>query len=132
MMVDEDQKAYIGVGFTSPEIANRLGWDQENIWMPEHALQWIQANHATLSDPIGAAHIILNHPRSVHQDLQSDDGIYFITDAEELRSGGLLKSRSTRYVDAVVRFEWVSDGAFLRPFHLSPRKRNQGGFQLWP
>lgn len=39
VMVDEDQKAYIGVGFTSPEIANRLGWDQENIWMPEHALQ---------------------------------------------------------------------------------------------
>jgi hypothetical protein len=132
VFVHEDGIVYIGVGTTTPKIAERIGWDQENIWMPEHVLQYVQLRHAPVVDPVTTAAFVLRHPMSVHQDRGSRHLTYFLVDAAVIREQGFLQSSSSRFVDAIVELRYVPGGSILRLFHLSPRNRNQGGMQLWP
>ena len=75
---------------------------------------------------------MVTKPLSVHKDRERENVTYFIVDGASLRGSGLLRSNSTRYVDAAVELRQVPSGNVLRLFHLSPRDQNQGGMQLWP
>lgn len=133
VLVAEDGHIYISIGNTTPAIAARLGWTQANVWMPEHVLTGINWRHPVIIDPITSASRVLQAPLSVHEDPRGrPDHSYWIIPAQALRNEGLLASRSTRYVDAVVELRYVGESGLLRIFHLSPRSRNQGGLQLWP
>lgn len=133
VQVAEDGFLYIAVGNTSPHIAQRLGWTQANIWMPEHVLRDIMGKRSwIIPDPVAAAALILAIPVTVRKDQRPDDAVRFIVEATELRRRGLLQSASTRYVDTLVELREAPGGNLLRLFHLSPRGKNQGGEQLWP
>lgn len=132
IFVEEDGIIYTSVGQTRPEIASRLGWTQPNIWLPSPALRDMRIYHEVIVDHINAAALALQNPFSVHEG--RDEGqYYFFLYAELFREAGLLTSRSTRFIDAVVQLRETIDGSkLLRLFHLSPATRNKGGRQLWP
>ncbi len=131
IFVEEDAHLYIAVGSTTAEIAERLGWVQENVWLPEPVEKRIQLKHRVIRNSVAAAAFVLGNPSGVHQGRHPDEW-YFIIDAGIIRDEGLLQSSSTRYVDAVVELRSAHGGAYLRVFHLSPRKKNHGGIHLWP
>lgn len=132
VLVEEDGWLYINTGQAPDDIEHALGWEHENIWMPQHVLRYISRHHPVISDPVLAMSAVLRQPLSVHQDLKAAHHRYLIADAELLRAKSLLASRSTRYVDAVVELRRIHGGRILRAFHLSPTKQNRGGRQLWP
>lgn len=109
--VDELREIFYSVGSTTPAISRRLGWTAGGVWMPE---------------------AVLNQPISVHEGRKDPAKRYFVVEGETLRALGLLASRSTRYIDAVVEWHQVPGGTYLRLFHLSPRKWNRGGKRSWP
>lgn len=130
--VKEDGFIYAGIGQTTPEIIDRIGWDQANVWMPERVETGVLIEHGVVPDPVLAAHAVLVGALSVHEDRRGRGFVYFVTVAERLRVVELLTSRSTDFVDGVVELRHVLDGRLLRFFHLAPADRNKGGRQLWP
>jgi hypothetical protein len=130
--VEEDHTTYISAGTTTPAIAQRIGWEHANIWIPDHVLIRMTARPLPFVDIISVASIVMRRPSSVHQGTRQTNHVYFIVEASVIRDAGLLLSRSARFVDAVVELRHVSGGNILRLFHLSPRGKNQGGAQLWP
>lgn len=132
VMVEEDGVIHTSIGNTIPEIARRLGWFHANIWIPDHVVARIEARPLPFADTVLVASAVVQRPTSVHQGTRQPNHVYFIVDANVVRSEGLLLSRTARYVDAVVELRRVSGGTILRLFHLSPRDKNQGGMQLWP
>jgi hypothetical protein len=133
VLVEEDGFLYIALGNTSPPIAQRLGWTQANVWLPEHALLAILRKRGwVILDPVAAATEVLAHPIIVRRDQRPDDAVCFIAEPSNLRQLGLLRSETTRYVDALVELRKVPGGNLLRLFHLSPRDNDEGGEQLWP
>lgn len=132
VLIEEDRWIYICVGQARADIAASLGWKDENVWMPEHVLRYVRDRHPAILDPVRAFSVVLQQASTVHEDLKDKNHRYFIIDARDLRAAGLLRSQTTRYVDAVVELRQVPGGRVMRAFHLSPSKRNQGGRQLWP
>ena len=133
VFVHEDGITYIGVGNASSEIAERIGWTQVNVWMPEHVYTYALTKRSRIfPKPALLASSILTHPDSVHRAVRRNDAWYFITSGTALRDRRVLTSESTRYVDAAIELRHVSGGSVLRLFHLSPRNRNYGGEKLWP
>ena len=61
VFVDEDEHVHIGVGSTTAEIAARLGWRQENGWMPEHVERGIRLKHRVIRDPIATVVLVLGN-----------------------------------------------------------------------
>lgn len=89
VFVEEDESVYISVGNTTAEIAARLGWTQENVWMPEHALKWNRTWHPVILDPPGTAALVLRHADSVHEDQKyPQNAWYFLVDGDVLRTAG--------------------------------------------
>ncbi|CAN5120191.1 hypothetical protein BH23CHL1_BH23CHL1_21980 [soil metagenome] len=132
VLIEEDHWIYICVGQARADIAATLGWNDENIWMPEHVLRYVSERHPVILNPVRAFSVLLQQALTVHEDRKDKNHRYFIVDGETLRADGLLSSQTVRYVDAVVEWRHVPDGRIMRAFHLSPNKRNQGGQQLWP
>jgi hypothetical protein len=131
-MVEEDASIYTSVGRTTDEIARRIGWTQANVWIPEHARQDMLEKHKVISDPMAASNLILLNPLGVWMLDGNSTYRLFFAGATMLREAGLLGSRTTRYVDAIIEARSVENGSVLRLFHLSPRKKNYGSIQLWP
>lgn len=132
ILVDEDRNVYVSIGNTTAEIRERLGWTQQNVWMPEHVEQYILRKHGVFSDPIAIAHAVLSTPTSVHLDSYEEDQFYFVVGRDRLIEQGFALSDGISMVDAMVELRQVQDTELLRFFHLSPRDRNRGGLQLWP
>ncbi len=130
--VEEDGTTYTSAGTTQPDIAQRIGWEHANIWIPDHVLIRMEARPLPFVDIVSVASIVMRRPTSVHQGTRQTNHVYFIAEANVVREAGLLLSRSARFVDAVVELRHISGGSILRMFHLSPRGKNQGGAQLWP
>ncbi len=132
-MPDGSIRRYYGCGTTAPEIAERLGWTQQNVWMREPERNYVLREHPNLfTDLDQAIAYVLGQPDSVHENPRGMGDFYFIVSGERLRAAGLLLSRRTRLIDAVVELRAVLDGSFLRLFHVAPALRNNGGRQLWP
>jgi hypothetical protein len=132
VFVQEDGIIYTGVGQTRIEIASRLGWTQPNIWIPEDAFQDISHEHDVYTSVSLAASSVLQHPLSVYKG-RGPPFTSFVIEGDTLRDHGLLTSRSTQFVDAVVESRRsTGERMFLRLFHLSPATRNKGDMQLWP
>ncbi len=66
IFVEEDAHLYIAVGSTTAEIAERLGWTQENVWLPLLAGRYIEKNHPEFPDPLHAIQCVLSQPRVVY------------------------------------------------------------------
>jgi hypothetical protein len=130
--VAEDGWRYFCIGHVQPEVAERVGWLHQNVWMPDHVVLGVRTKHDVLRDPVLTGSVILSKPSSVHVSLRSQSECYFIMNADRLRERELLASKSVELVDAVVELRQVSGGKLLRLFHLAPTTRNRGGRQLWP
>jgi hypothetical protein len=98
----EDGVTYACVGALPDSFVTRLNWPTGNVWMPDHAITWVSMRHAVLNDPARCAGTVITNADSIHIDSNYPDYRYFILEADPLRSVGLLTSRSTRFVDAVV------------------------------
>lgn len=134
VIVQEDGIAYYNVGLIPNDIAQRIGWLRStNVWMPEHVVQYVLDKRSNaFPNPVLLAAALIEAPSSVHQDTRWPDARYFFGDGDILRERGVLHSASTRYVDAAIELRQVPGGSLLRLFHLSPRRQNLGGKQLWP
>lgn len=131
--VAEDNRVYWALGNMAPNIREAISWPHANVWMPDHVLTNLVVTRVRVfrsSVLVGAR--ILESPQSVHRDLLRDDCLYLFADGEDLRRRGVLLSQSTPYVDAVIELRAIEGHVLPRMFHLSPRKRNRGGEQLWP
>ena len=125
---------YHSVGTTTSAIAARLGWGQSNVWLREIERNRMLAIRARPIFPNleEAIALVLTHPDSVHEALGDPTSVYFVVAGSALRQRGLLASRSTHLVDAIIEARRVEGGSYLRLFHFSPRDRNRGGRRLWP
>jgi hypothetical protein len=130
--VEEDAHLYIAVGNTTAEIAERLGWTQQNVWLPLLAGRYIEKNHPEFPDPLHAIQCVLAQPRAVYDVPGQPTQIQFFTTADSLRAVGLITSRSARFVDVLVEFRQVLGGRYLRVFHLSPMRQPKKGRRRWP
>ncbi|HVX28846.1 MAG TPA: hypothetical protein VHA53_00095, partial [Nitrolancea sp.] len=113
VLVDEDGLIYTSVGGTTDEIADRLGWEQRHVWMPDHVLSTIRGRHTIFVDPIAAASVLFQRPNGVYSDLRGQHIRVFLATASLLRDRGLLTSKSTRYVDAILEERRVENGYIL-------------------
>lgn len=101
--------------------------------MPDHVFSDLVAGRIRVfENPVSVAASVLRSPLSVHRDFKSSDCVYILADGDMLRAKGLLMSRTAPYVDAVLELRSIHGKTLPRMFHLSPRKRNRGGDQLWP
>src|SRR5205823_2637534 len=132
VVVSETGGVFVSVGQAEPQIATSVGWLPQNVWLPERELDRIRRKHQVFPDTIAAARMLLTRPTSAHRDRHLADAVYLVTSGELLRQAGLLTSRTTRFVDAVVDFRRAGAAGYLRLFHLGPSNRNKGGAQLWP
>jgi hypothetical protein len=125
---------YYGVGRTAPVVAGRLGWTRNNVWLREVERDWLLRRRARPIFPKleEAIAYVLGQPDSVHEALGDPASAYFVAGGEALRQRGLLTSRSTVLVDAIIEAHKADGGSYLRLFHFSPRDRNRGGRRLWP
>jgi hypothetical protein len=131
--VEDDHYVYWSVGNLDAEVAKSIGWNHRNVWMPNHVyVDLLEARKAVFASPIAVAAALLISPTGIYRDRRQTGGLYVIADGDYLRRQGLLRSRSTRYVDAVIESRHIQGFVLPRIFHLSPRKRNHGGEQLWP
>lgn len=131
--VEEEGHRYRAAGNLRSDIAERIGWEHSNVWMPENVYEdLIEARTGAFESPINVAAELLSGPDSVHEDSRQPHSLYLIASGVRLRERGVLTSRSIRYVDAVIEFRPVGTLILPRLFHLSPRKRNHGARQLWP
>jgi hypothetical protein len=132
VFVAETQERLIAVGGVAPRIAAKLQWPQRNVWMPEHARDFILGRHPIFPDVVAAAYVVLSAPIGVYLSDRSVDTVLVLGDAGILRQRGLLPSESAPYVDAIIQRRPVAGGFYLRLYHLSPATRNKGGLRLWP
>lgn len=132
VFVDEDRNIYIGIGNTTMEIAERLGWTQENVWLPSFHERYIEENHPEFPDPLQAVRRVLSQPHSVYDVPEQPTQTQFFATGDSLRVRGLLISRSVRYVDVLVELRQVLGGSYLRVFHLSPKRHPKEGRRRWP
>jgi len=132
VLVEETRETVIAVGSIAPHIAARLQWTQQNIWLPEHARDYILGQHAIFPSVLVAVQVVLSTPSGIYVGQKRPNCILFLTDADILRQRGLLSSDKVPYVDAIIERRVVTGGFYLRCFHLSPATRNKGGLRLWP
>jgi len=130
--VEENGQRFIGVGSPRREIALRLGWTQDNVWLPQSALSRMLSRRSIFPDLLAAVEALLLFAFSVHTDREFEQGAYFVITGDSLRERGLLKSRTAPFVDGVVESRQVQGGSYLRLFHCGPARRVKGGNQLWP
>jgi hypothetical protein len=124
---------YYSVGAIRPDIAARLGWTQGNVWLrqPERD-NILKTKAAAFANIDEAMRYVVTGPDSVHELGGLSNAFYFVVSGAALRSAGILTSRSTHLIDAIIERRAVRGGAYLRLFHFSPRDRNMGGRQVWP
>lgn len=134
VLIQEDGILYHSIGSVPDDIAYQIGWPSSmNVWMPEHVVQYVLDKRSNaFPSPVLLAATLIEAPLSVHLDTRWHDARYFFGDGDVLREREVLHSVSTRYVDAAIELRQVPGGSLLRLFHLSPRRRNLGGKQLWP
>ncbi len=130
--VEETRETLIAVGNVAPHIAARLHWAQQNIWLPEHARDYVLEHHEVFPDVLAAMQVVLSMPMGVYLAEKRANCVLVLADASTLRQRGLLPSDSVPYVDAIIERHAVVGGFYLRCFHLSPATRNKGGLRLWP
>lgn len=131
--VADPEVAFRAVGNLTDRIARTVGWTHQNVWMPDHVYSDLaDARGLPFVNPIEVAAAMLDGPISVHRDKRQANALYLIASGQTLRERSVLLSRSVLYVDAVIELRQINDMVLPRLFHLSPRKRNHGGVQLWP
>jgi hypothetical protein len=123
---------YYGVGGTPPEIAARLGWTQANAWLREPERDRIIALHDVFPHLERAVAFVLANPTSVYAVRDAPTHARFVSPGFALRQAGLLASRTTRYVDAIIEPRTVEGGTYLRAYHFAPASRDKGQVRLWP
>jgi hypothetical protein len=132
-VADEDGRQFRAVGNLRRDIAELISWEHSNVWMPENVYNYLlEARAGLFESPVDVAAELLARPQSLHEDTRQTGSLYVISSGVRMRERGVLTSRSVRYVDAVIEFRPVGNLVLPRLFHLSPRKRNHGGRQLWP
>ncbi|CCF82954.1 hypothetical protein [Nitrolancea hollandica] len=104
IFVEEDAHLYIAVGSTTAEIEGRLGWVQQNVWLPLLAGRYIEKNHPEFPDPLHTIQCVLSQPRAVFDVPEQPTQIQFFATADSLRAFGLITSRSARFVDVLVEY----------------------------
>lgn len=133
VLVEEENLGYVCVGNFSLPVRQAIEWPYANVWMPLHVHTYLLQKRADVfADIAHAAAGVLEDAVSVHRDRLPGNYLYVLTEARNLRGRGVLRSRTTRYVDAVIELRTISGVTIPRLFHLSPRDRNQGRKQLWP
>lgn len=134
VLVHEDGYVYISVGNTRPEIRDRLGWTQGNVWMPDHVEGRLLVQHPEIQPSVDAMAHVLSHPIRVglRRGKAGEPSVQFIIGGDELRTLGYLRSRSTLYVDVLVELRQMQDEVILRGYHISPMNRIPGRRPIWP
>lgn len=132
VFVVEDEHIYIGVGNSTAEIASRLGWSQQNVWLPEHVHQNLLWRHPEIKKPIDCMASILRDPETVNAEPGQPAYFRFLVDAVTVRTAGFVTSRTMKRVDVIVEFRQVDGGSLLRAFHLAPTRHPARGLRLWP
>jgi hypothetical protein len=131
--VAEENAVYFSVGNLNRQLWAPIGWQFENVWMPDHVHSYLLSKRrAVFTDIFLAAAGVLEHPRSIHEDRVTRGALYLFADGRTLRELGVLRSKSTPFVDAVLELRDVAGTVVPRLFHLSPRNRNRGGRRIWP
>jgi len=113
------------------EVAEVLGWEHKNVWIPEPALQYMVRRHPEFIDHVRAMSLVFANPISVHMKEERINQYRFFSDAAPLRDAQVLASSSVRTVDALIELRQAGGQAYLRAFHLSPTRKLQG-VKLWP
>jgi hypothetical protein len=134
VLVERTNRVYFGMGTLGANIAARLGWTAENVWLPDHALEDIEdAHRGAFHDVFGTVHAILTRPSFVLQNPREPKAsVLLVAEAGELQQLGLLAPMREQYVEAAIERRAVLGSTHLRLFHLSPRRRRPSGVQLWP
>jgi hypothetical protein len=130
--VEETHELFHSVGTTLPIIADRLGWTQGSVWLPESAMRRMEINHPEFADPVQAIGIVLTHPIAVCDVPDVPNQVQFFADAQRLRQERLVRSRSIRTVDVLIELRRAADDIYLRAFHLSPMRKPKEGRLRWP
>jgi len=86
VLVEETRETVIAVGSIAPHIAARLQWTQQNIWLPEHARDYILGQHAIFPSVLVAVQVVLSTPSGIYVGQKRPNCILFLTDADFSRT----------------------------------------------
>lgn len=133
VLVREDGYVYISVGNTLPEIRDRLGWTQGNVWMPDHVELRLAIEHPEIVRPLQAMGFALIQPHDVGQEYRG--GAFFtrfLVIGREAYAAGILTSRSIALVDLLVELRSTGGQVLLRGMHIAPTRNGPRGRHIWP
>ena len=132
VFVREDGYVYISVGNTRPEIRDRLGWTQGNVWMRDHVELRLPLEHPEIATPVRAMAYALGRAHEANLEPDAPRRFRFVVDADWMRNEGLVESQTMKYVDVIVELRTVDEEVILRGYHLAPTRHGPRGVQLWP
>jgi hypothetical protein len=134
VLVHEDGCVYISVGNTRPEIRDRLGWTQGNVWMPDHVERRLSRVHPEIEQPVGVMALVLMNPLAVNlrTGREGVPEVRFLASSNGPRSAGYLQSQSIAHLDMLVELRPADHATHLRAFHLAPTKRFERRRLIWP
>ena len=133
VLVHEDGYVYISVGNTRPEIRDRLGWTQGNVWIPDHVESRLPVEHPEIVSPVQAMAFALMRTHHVGQEHRAGELFTrFLVTGSAAHGAGYLASRSVALVDLLVELRNTRGQVLLRGIHIAPTRHGPRGRHIWP